>query len=154
MLAILRSGSWEWALFFHVLGAFLLVGSVALVSVAAIASLRGATPESAVALRRIGLRALLFLVVPSYLLTRLTAEWVRIEDAFPDEVTWVDIGYIVTDSGLVLMIALLLLGWLSLRQLRRGAPARTGLARAYAIVAPVYLVALLVAMWAMTTKPD
>jgi hypothetical protein len=154
MVAILRSGAWEWALFFHVLGAFVLVGSIVLVAVAAVASLRGETPESAVTLRRVGLRTLLFFVVPSYLLTRLTAEWVRAEDVFPDETTWIDIGYMVTDAGLILLIALLVLGWLSLRQVRRGASVRSVLARAYAVVAPVYLVALLVAVWAMTTKPD
>ena len=104
-------------------------------------------------LRRVALRALLFLVVPSYLLTRLTAEWVRSEDAFPDETTWIDIGYIVMDSGSILLIAVLVLGWLTLRQARRGAPARTILAGAYAVAAPVYLFALLVVVWAMTTKP-
>jgi hypothetical protein len=154
MLAILRTGAWEWALFFHVLGALLLVGSVLMVSVAAVASLRSQTAEPAVALRRVGFRTLAFVVVPSYLLTRLTAEWVRSEDAFPDDMAWIDIGYIVTDSGLILLVALLVLGWFSLRQVRGGASARTVLARAYAVVAPLYLVALLVAVWAMTAKPD
>jgi len=153
MVAIVRPGAWEWALFFHLVGAFLLVGSVALVSAAAVASLRGLTPDSAIALRRVALRVLLVLVVPSYLVTRLTAEWVRSEDAFPDDRTWIDIGYIVMDSGSILLIAVLLLGWLSLRQARSGAPARTVLAGAYAVAAPIYLVALLIVVWAMTTKP-
>jgi hypothetical protein len=154
MLAIVRSGAWEWALFFHVLGALLLVGGVVLVSVAAVTSARDLPVDSAVALRRLGFRALLFVVIPSFVLMRLAAEWVRSEDGFADDTEWIGIGYMVSDAGVVVLIALALLGWRSLRHAERTGRAVSLVARANAVLAPAYLLALLIAVWAMTTKPD
>lgn len=153
MLAIMRSGTWEWALFFHVLGALVLIGSVAVVSAAPLVAGRG-RPDGAVALRRLAFRTLLFLVVPSFVLLRATAEWVRGEDGFADEVAWINVGYIVTDAGLIVLLVLIFLGWRSARAAARseGGPPLSG--RILSVVAPLYLVALLVALWAMTTKPD
>ena len=153
MLAIMRSGTWEWALFFHVLGALVLIGSMAVVSAAALVAGRGDHPDGAVALRRLTFRTLLLFVLPSFVLLRATAEWVRTEDGFDDEAGWIGVGYIVTDVGVIVLLALLFLGWRSARAAPRseGRPPLSG--RILSIVAPLYLVALLVALWAMTTKP-
>ena len=154
MIAIVRSGSWEVALLFHVLGAFLLVGAMALVVTATLASGRAAGPASVVASRRLVFRILLFVAVPSFLLMRLTAEWVRTEAPFPDDAAWMGVGYLVTDAGVLVLLALVILGWLSVRRARRGGVGPSFATRALAVLAPLYLVALLVVTWAMTTKPD
>ena len=136
-LALMRDGAWEWALFFHVTGALVLIGALALFVAA---SFRG--------LRRLAFRTMLVAVIPSFLVMRITAEWVRSEDPFPDDLGWIGLGYVISDAGVLVLIALAVLAWLSSR---RGA----GLAaRIQTIVGPLYLVALLVAVWAMTTKPD
>lgn len=152
-LAILRSSDWEWALLFHVLGAFLVVGAIATVVALAVAAERSPAVEEAAALRTWTLRTVLFAVLPSYLLMRVAAEWVRSEDPFPDDLTWLSVGYIVTDAGVPLLIALAVLAWLGARKTRRDRTLRPLTARIALGIATVYLVALVVAAWAMTTKP-
>lgn len=154
MLAIVRSGNWEWALFFHVLGALVLVGGMTLVVTAALAAARTDRLEGSFALRRLTFRTLVFFVLPSFVLMRGTAEWVRTEDGFADDVTWINLGYIVTDMGLLVLLALLVLGWRSARAAARGDVRAPLSGRILSVLAALYLVALLVAMWAMTTKPD
>jgi uncharacterized membrane protein len=157
MLALVRSGAWEWALLFHVLGAFLTIGGMTLVSAVALAAGRSGSLE----LRRLTFRALLVVVLPAFVLMRVAAEWVRSEDPFPDDLGWLGVGYIVTDAGVVLLLAMLVLGWLNARAARRAEPRDHAAAprapfttRILAVLAPLYLLALLVAVWAMTTKPD
>ena len=151
-LALVRDSGWELALFFHVLGALLLTGGLALVTLLAFAARRQTDAEALARWRRTILRTLLFLVVPAYLLTRIAAEWVRSEDAFPDDETWIDIGYLVTDIGLLVLVALLLFAWRSSRLATRGIESRIA-PRAVQVLAPLYLAALVVAVWAMSTKP-
>lgn len=153
MLALVRSGNWELALFFHVLGALLLIAGMALVVSATLFAGRSRDPLGAVAFRRLTWKTLVLLVLPSFVLMRATAEWVRTEDGFADDLTWINIGYMVTDMGAVVLLALLFLGWRSARTGERG-ETRPLSARILSVLAPLYLVALLVAMWAMTTKPD
>jgi hypothetical protein len=62
---------------------------------------------------------------------------------------WVGVGYTVADLGAVLLIATIVLAGVVAR--RRTAPGRASLAAA--IVGGVLLLAYLVAVWAMTTKP-
>lgn len=152
MLALVRDGAWEWSLLFHVLGALLLTGSLVLVTILAVVGRRHTEAEGTLAWRRYTFRTLLFLVVPSYLLMRIAAEWVRSEDAFPDDQAWVGVGYVVTDVGLLLLLALLAAAWWSTRQARRGVASRVA-PRIVMTIAPFYLVALLVAVWAMSAKP-
>ncbi len=153
MLALVRSGNWELALFFHVLGALLLIGGMALVVTAAFAAERTHEPTGTLALRRLTWRTLLLLVLPSFIVLRATAEWVRTEDGFADDLTWINVGYIVTDAGVLVLIALLILGWRGARTAARGDVHGVS-GRVLLVLASLYLVALLVATWAMTTKPD
>ena len=152
MLALVRDGAWELALLFHVLGAFLLTGGLVLVTILALGAARQAKPEAVFAWRRTIFRTLLLLVLPAYLLMRIAAEWVRSVDPFPDDQAWITIGYIVTDAGLLLLVALLLLGWRSARLARRGTDSRIA-PHAVLVLAGLYVAALLVAVWAMGAKP-
>jgi len=140
MVALVRPESWNFPLFLHVLGAMVLVGAVA---ATAIAAGRGTV------LRGIAFRTMLFLVLPAWVLMRLAGQWIDSRENPSDDATWVGIGFVVGDAGLVVLIGTAVLAWWAYRH-----PERSWPGRAVAGVASLYLVALLVAMWAMTTKPD
>ena len=146
IVALLRPDSWNLPLFLHVLGATLLFGGAAAAAVAAIAATRAG--EHAAVLSRVALLSLLAVVVPSWILMRVGAQWI-VHKEYPDKTPgWVDVGFFVSEPGLVLLLVLVVLAWLSVRRGGRRA-AVTGLA----VLAPVYVIALGIAVWAMTAKP-
>ena len=147
MLALLRPNSWDLPLFLHVLGATILVGGSAAVTLLAIAGRH--ENLQAPLLRRVALRTLLLVVVPSWILMRVAAQWI-LDKEYPHghEPGWVGAGIVVSEGGLVLLIPLCIVAFLSTRQ-RGGQRTRLALA----ILSPLYLCALLVAMWAMSGKP-
>jgi hypothetical protein len=148
----MRPGDVDFPLFLHVLGAMVLVGGV-LAGAAALALARG---EEGVL--RLGYRALLLIAFPGWILMRIGAEWVYSEEGWDDlpedvdEPAWLGIGYIIADlSGLLLLISLIV-GGIGVRRLRQG---RGGaLLKTSMIISLVLLVAYVVAIWAMSGKPD
>ena len=58
---------------------------------------------------------------------------------------WVGVGFLVSDAGIMVLLVLTLLGWLGLRRPRAGVW--------FAGLAAIYLVALGVAVFAMSAKP-
>jgi hypothetical protein len=142
MLAIIRPDSWNFPLFLHVLGAMAVTGATAATFIAAVSSERWPW------LRRIVLRTLLTAVIPGWLLMRFAGEWINSKEDIPGDPTWLGIGYLVGDIGLVLLIVTTILSWVSTRKPERNWPVR-----AVASLAGLYLVALLVAMFAMSGKP-
>jgi len=147
MLALVRPDSWNFPLFLHVLGAIVLAGSVGAVTVLAVAT-RKRRAQGAL-LSRLAFRTLIFVVVPAWIVMRVGAQLIA-DKEFPGDTApgWVDVGFVVSEPGLILLIALGVLGWVSAR---RGGVGRASMA--VAILAPVYLVALVVAWWAMSAKP-
>jgi hypothetical protein len=146
MLALVRPDSWNFPLFLHVLGAIFLAGSTAAVVVLALATRK--RPAQGALLSRLAFRALLFVVIPSWIVMRVGAQLI-VNKEFPDKGPgWVDVGFIVSEPGLILLIVLGVLAWVSAR---RGGIGRASVA--LAILAPVYLAALAVAWWAMSAKP-
>jgi len=146
VLASVRPDSWNIPLFLHVLGAMVLVGSVATAGVAAVSGTR--SDEAAVALRRFAFRALLIFALPAYLVMRVGAEWVRSKEfGDAEEPGWIGVGYITADLGFVLLLIAIILGWLGTR---RGS---SGLTRAAGAIALLLTLAWLVAVWAMAGKP-
>jgi hypothetical protein len=137
MLALVRA---DFPVFLHVLGAMVLVGSIA---ATAIAAGRGAL------LRGVAFRTMVFLALPSWALMRVAGQWVDSRENWPDDLTWLGIGYIVGDVGLVILLVTALIAWWAYRN-----PDRRWPGQAVAGLASLYLLALLVAMWAMTTRPD
>ena len=132
--------------FLHVFGAMTLVGGVGAVTVLAFATRR--RPDHAALLSRLAFRTLLFVVVPAFIVMRVGAQLV-VDKEYPDKTPgWVDVGFIVTEPGLIVLIAI---GVIAFMSSRRGGSGR--LATALAVLAPIYLLALGVAMWAMTTRP-
>jgi hypothetical protein len=148
MLAAVRPGEWNLPLFVHVAGAMLLVAALIVVFVLGIAALRRG--DGTAALSRLVFRGLLMGVLPAYLVMRVGAEWIAAEQDWGDP-TWIGIGYMTADLGLLLLIAAIVVAW---RGSRRGEAGPGGLGRAAVVLCGILLVAYTVAIWAMTNKPS
>jgi hypothetical protein len=146
MLASIRPDSWNFPLLLHVLGATVLVGTVA---AGALAHLSANRFDEASYVRTIASRTLLLGALPAYIVMRVGGEWLKSKE-FGDasgEPTWLGIGYRIADiGGLVLLVALILSG-LATRK------AKPGLSTAAGVLAAATLVGWLVAIWAMGAKP-
>jgi hypothetical protein len=147
MLAAVRAGEVNVPLFVHVAGAMLLVGALVVVLALGGASLRRG--DGTAALTRLAYRGLLVGVLPAYLVMRIGAEWIASEQEW-GEPAWIGIGYSTADGGLLLAIIATVVAW---RAAKRGDAGPGGLGRAVLVLCAVLLVAYLVAIWAMTTKP-
>jgi hypothetical protein len=148
MLAIVRPDAWNLPLLVHVAGAMLLVGALVVVAATTAAALR--RDGDAAVLTRFSFRALLLGVLPSYVAMRAGAEWIASEEAVGDP-GWIGIGYATADGGLLLTIVATVLAW---RAARRGADGPGGSSRAVFVLSALLILAYVVAIWAMTAKPD
>jgi hypothetical protein len=143
----MRPDSWNFPLLLHVAGAAVLFGAVASAAVSTLVADRVAEPAF---MRKLAFRSLLIVGLPAYIVMRIGAEWLYSKgfDQLEEDPTWIGIGYIVADLGLlVFLVALVLAGiatW-------KGKP---GLAKAAGILSVVLLLAMVVAVWAMGGKPD
>jgi NADH:ubiquinone oxidoreductase subunit 6 (subunit J) len=142
MVAIIRPESWNFPLFLHVLGAIVLVGAVAATCMLAVSSQRWPW------LRGITLRTMLAVVIPAWLLMRLPGQWIDSKEDIPGDPTWLGIGFIVGDAGVLFLIVTSICAWRGARN-----PERRWPGNAVAALAAIYLAALLVAMFAMSGKP-
>jgi hypothetical protein len=154
MLAAIRADSVNLPLFLHVLGAMLLVGTLAAVAFVTVVGWR--TPDRAAGLTRFALKTLLVGVFPAYLLMRIGAQWTESEENFPDdfEPAWIGIGYITADIGALLVLISMILAGLGLRRSREGGTGGVRFARIVGVICMLLLAAYVVAVWAMTAKPD
>lgn len=152
MTLLIRPDDWNLPLFVHVAGAMVLLGALLLAAVVLAGVGRAGEPTQVVTLTRFGFRTLLAAALPAFVVMRVGAEWIASEEDLDDE-PWIGVGYITSDGGLVFLVAAIIVAGLSLRRARKGGrPA--SLARAAAILSFVIIAAFLVAVWAMTTKPD
>jgi hypothetical protein len=151
VLALIRPDSWNFPLFLHVLGAMALVGCLVTAALAVVAGWRRDT----VALTRVAFRTLLLGALPSYVVMRIGAQWIYSREGFDgkNDPSWLGIGYITADAGALLLLISILLTGLSVRRLRRAEPETSALGRAGGAIALILVVAYVVAIWAMTTKP-
>jgi hypothetical protein len=148
MLAAIRPDSFNLPLFLHVLGATLTFGTTATVAILGFAGTR-VDRERSLWLRGLAFKIAFFVLVPAFILMRAAAQWI-VGKEYPGSAKtpgWVDIGFIVTEPGALLIIVLLVLAFFS---------SRRPTFRAAVVVpwlASIYLVALAVAWFAMTGKP-
>jgi hypothetical protein len=149
-LAFLRPSSWNLPLFVHLLGAFGLVGGVLATLTLAMAARRRS--EHAALLSSLALRTILLVVVPAFVVMRAGAQWILSKEKYAENSDWVGIGFGISDAGAIVVIALALLAWRAARRARAGdLRPRSG---AFVVgLGSIYLAALAVAWWAMTTKP-
>lgn len=148
LLAVVRPDSWNIPLFIHVLGAMLWTGTLLLAVIAFAEQRRGGEP-------RFGFRTLLWASVPAYLVMRIGAQIIASKEKVEDsDDAWIGIGFIVSDLGLLLLIAATICAYVATRRTRRAeASSGTGLATASMVLSGILLFAAVVAVWAMTTKP-
>jgi hypothetical protein len=149
VLALIRPDSWNFPLLVHVLGAMILVGGV-LTAAAALAFARGDTR-----LLRLGYWSLLAVGLPGYILMRAGAQWVYSKEGLdnaPIDPAWVGIGYAVADGGGLLLLIALAVGGAGIYRMRSGGG--TGLLKASTAISILLLAAYIVAIWAMSAKPD
>lgn len=156
VLAAIRPTGWDFPLFLHVLGAMVLVGGlVTAVGMQASAWMRR-EPGELLAYSRGGFWALLTVALPGWVLMRVGAEWIRSKEGWTgdNDPTWLGIGYILADAGFVVLLVTILLAGLGVRRVRKQGATANLLGRIATPLATILLIAYLVAVWAMTAKPD
>ena len=152
VLASIRPDSWSFPLLLHVLGAMILVGTLVLAASALILAWR----DGSASLVRLGYRSLLIGALPAWIVMRGAAEWIADKEGLTgdDVPSWVDLGYSTAEPGLLLLLISTVLAGLAVR--RAGRTERSGsggFSRASTVLVSLVLIAYLVAIWAMTTKP-
>ena len=154
LLAAIRPDDWNFALLLHVLGAMLLVGGLT----AAVTALWLGWRGDSLTLPRLGFRSLLLVAFPAWWLMRIAGQWNGSKEGFGDDENdpaWLAIGYITAEAGgLLILISLVLTGIGVRRMGRTETPGPSVLARIGTVLVTIVLAAYLVAVWAMTTKPD
>jgi hypothetical protein len=149
-LALLRADNTIVPLFLHIAGAMVLVGALTLSA----ASLIGAWRNGSAALTRLGYMSLFYGALPGYIVFRAGAEWIADKEGLSgSNLTWIGIGYGVSDTGFLLILISLIIGGISVRRINRGEKPSAISARIVTGLVSLVLVAYLVAVWAMTVKP-
>jgi hypothetical protein len=150
VLALIRPDSWFLPLFLHIAGAMVLVGALTLSCVYLIVSWR----SGSAALIRTAYMSLFYAALPGFIVFRIGAEWIVDKENLSDaDLSWIDIGYMVSDTGALLLIISLIIGGVSVRRMNRGGTPSPIAARIVTGLVSLTLIAYLVAVWAMTTKP-
>ena len=148
-LAEIRPDEWNFPLFLHVLGAMILVGGM-LTGASALVLARGDAR-----LLRLGYWSLLAVGLPGWILMWVGANWIYAREGLDEEPiasVWVGIGFVVAELGLLLFLISLVVGGIGVYRLRAGKG--TGLLKATMVISIVLLVAYVVAVWAMSAKPE
>lgn len=130
--------------FFHVLGAVTLFGSVGAVAVLALAA-RSVTEQ--LPLARASFWTLLVLALPAWVVTIVFGNWAESAANWPEDLGWLSIGAGVGDGGLLVLLAATALAFRWKRN-----PSRGRTVTAIGVLSGLYLVALAVAWWVMSAK--
>ena len=152
LIAAIRPDEIDFALFMHILGAMVLVGSLVLAG----SVLTGAWRDGSAVLTRRGYKVLLIAVLPAWLVTRVFAQIVLDKPYYEtfEEQTWVEIGFISTEPVLLLLIgATVAAGVGSRKALRDGGPVGTS-GRVATVITWLLVVIYVATIWAMTAKPE
>jgi hypothetical protein len=150
LVALIRPHDWTIPLFLHIFGAMVLVGALTLSAVSLIGAWRTTSP----ALTRLAYMSLFYGALPGYIVFRIGAEWIVSKEHLSNSNdAWIGIGYGVSDFGALLLIIALVVGGVSVRRMNRGRQPSPVAARIVTGLVSLVLVAYLVAVWAMTTKP-
>jgi hypothetical protein len=152
VLAAIRPDEWNFPLLMHVFGAMILVGGLVTAVTALLLGWRRDTPFYT----RLGFWSLLVVAFPGWLLMRIGGQWIESKENFDEENTpaWLDIGYLTAEGGGLLLLISIVLTGIGMRRLRRPDAGSSVLARIGTILAVLLLIAYVLAVWAMTAKPD
>jgi hypothetical protein len=146
-LAAIRPGEWNLPLFVHITGAMLLVAALVVVATAMGAAVR--RHDGTLKLARVAYRALLLASCQRTSSCGSARSGSSRRRASATRRGW-GVGYTTADGGLLLVIIAAVLAW---RATRRGDDAPGGAGSAVVVLSGVLLLAYMVAIWAMTTKP-
>ena len=149
LLAAVRPDDWSALVFFHVLGAMVMIGALILAVVYLASAWRRRDADSL----RPAFRSLLWVALPGYIVMRVYAQLIYSEQKLAEgsDPTWIGIGFAVSDLGLLFLVAAIVLTGLAQRR-KTEAGGGAGIRVATGLIS-VLLVAYVVAIWAMTTKP-
>jgi hypothetical protein len=152
VLAVIRDHNTILPLFLHIAGAMVVVGALTLACVCLIGSWRSGSAT----LIRTAYMSLFYAALPGYIVFRVGAEWIADKEGWSDldnPPDWLDIGYMISDTGALLLLISLIIGGISVRRMNRGGTPSPIAARVVTGLVSLTLIAYLVAVWAMTTKP-
>ena len=151
VLALIRPDSWDLPLFVHIFGAMLLVGGLTLSAISLVAAWR----SGSAALTKLGFMSLFYAALPGYIVMRGGAQWIAHKEHLEDsDVSWIGIGFGVSDMGFLLLIVSLIIGGITVRRINRGEGGTPSVsARVATGLVSLFLIACLVAVWAMSVKP-
>lgn len=153
MLAAIRPAGQDFPVLLHIVGATLTFGAL-LASVSSLALARGE-----IRLLRVDYFSLLVVALPGWILMRLSGQWIYDKQGWNDlpgqlkDPTWLRIGFGVADYGGIVFLLALVLGGIAMFRLRRG-ESGTSLLKLTMVLALVIALAYVVAVWAMTGKPN
>jgi len=152
MVAVVRPDSWNILLFIHIAGAMALVA----LTILAVFALRTAVARGDQPATAFASRVLFMGVLPAFIVMRVGAQLILDkEDLTDSKATWIGIGFGISDLGALLLIIALVLTGLSSRKAKSGTSvAGSGRLKAAAVLTQILLVAYVVAIFAMTAKPD
>jgi hypothetical protein len=142
--------AYEAYMLIHVTGAMVLVGAL-LVTVFALAGTRGTVREDRDRMLGVGFRSLLYGAIPAWVVMRVGAQLAADEGGWLDvdpEPAWIGIGFATAEPPLLLMIGAAVACRLAMEREDAGRPTRI----AHVLVG-LTLLACVVAIYAMTTKP-
>ena len=153
MIAVIRASDQELPLYLHVLGAMVLVGALTL----SITALVGAgRTENLPLTTRLAFRSLLWAALPAFFVMRIFAQVTVSKehlDNLPEDPAWLGIGYSVGDFSLLFLIAAIVVTGLGARKAKREGT-KSGLTTAGLVLSLFLIVVYVLAIWAMTVKPD
>jgi len=147
-----RASEWKIPLLVHIFGAMVLVGALTL----ALVSLVVAWRNGSAAFTRVGMMSIFYGVLPGWIVMRGGAQWIAHKEGLDNDnvdLTWLNIGFTTSDLGFVLLIALLIIGGVAVRKINRQSETPILGPRIATVLVALLLVAYLVTIWAMTTKP-
>ena len=149
LVAAVRPDEWNLPLFFHVLGAMVLVGTLVLAGTGLAGVARGDGSPSL----RLAYRSLLIGALPAWIVMRVAAQWIADEEGLDDEPPqWVDIGFMTSEPTVLLIVVATILTAIGARKAARGTGGGTQ-GRIAAVLIAISLLAYVFAIWAMTAKP-
>ena len=105
---------------------------------------------------RLAYRSLLWAALPAWLVMRLSAQWIADKEGLLDleeDPAWVEIGFIASEPFLLPLLIGTVLAGIGARRARNQTGDATTLDRVATVLVSLALIAYLVAIWAMTTKP-
>jgi uncharacterized membrane protein len=133
-----------------------LVGGLTVAVAFQVLAWRKRDPADVAAFSRAGFRALLTVALPGLIVMRIGAQWIYSKEGWSgdNDPAWLGIGYLTADLGGILLLLTIILAGIGARRVGRTGGTASLLSRIATPLATILLIAYVVAVWAMTTKPN